>query len=593
MHRCPVEDKLGDIGRAVGWADNLASQAGLGEDMRYAIQLCLEEALANLVLHGQAPDGRKDILVEFEHRCRGAILSVSDRCLPFDITQLREPSAAAPALARVGGQGIGLLRTFGGRLRYRRDGQRNVLAMTFEPSDPPASERTPAMPAIDADDRKRIRDIAALAPMSDAALAKILHAGAQVLVAPGERLVRQSAPSDAAFILLSGSVAILDENAHGETLLANVSAPALLGEIGALAQIARTATIRAVTPGRALRVERDLLLDVCQQTPQILVSVIARLGEQIQGVNRALGLYAGGLAALERDDFDPAILQDLNDPARGLRDFAAAFQRLARHIVLERRNRKDMASAALIQQAMLPQTLDGLDPRGRCRIYGEMKPARDVGGDFYDAFMLDDDRLALLIGDVCGKGVPASLFMSFAVTALRLVAKQERAVAAVVERTNALLHAHNAASMFTTLFYGVLDLSARRLDYANCGHNPPLIARRGGGCLALAGGGTPLGILPDRRGGSRFVDLAAGDRLLLFTDGVVEAMRPDGEMFGLERLSALVADYAGDVDGLLDAILGDVFAFSRHTATSLEDDCTLVAVSVGRSAGASLVAELR
>ena len=201
-----------------------------------------------------------------------------------------------------------------------------------------------------------------------------------------------------------------------------------------------------------------------------------------------------------------------------------------------------MASAALIQQAMLPQALVGLDPRGRCEVYGEMRPARDVGGDFYDAFMLGDDRIALLIGDVCGKGVPASLFMSFAVTALRLVAKQERDVATMVERVNALLYAQNAASMFTTLFYGVLDLSSRRLDYVSCGHPPPLIARAGGQCLSLVGGGTPLGILPDRRAIARSADLVAGDRLLLYTDGIIESIDASGAEYGED---ATVGNVAG------------------------------------------------
>ena len=428
-------------------------------------------------------------------------------------------------------------------------------------------------------DRKRIRSIGALAVITEDAVSKILRVSAEILFAPGEGLVRQSAPSDAAYILLSGNVTIVSENQHGDTVLANVPAPVLLGEIGALANIPRTATIRAITPVRALRVNRDVLLEVCRETPQVLLSVIGKLGEHIHGVNRALGLYAGGLSALEREDFDPGILQDLNNPIHELRDFAAALQRLARHIVLERRTRKEMASAALIQQAMLPQALVGLDPRGRCEVYGEMRPARDVGGDFYEAFMLGDDRVALLIGDVCGKGVPASLFMSFAVTALRLVAKQERDVATMVERVNALLYAQNAASMFTTLFYGVLDLSSRRLDYVSCGHPPPLIARAGGQCLSLVGGGTPLGILPDRRAIARSVDLVAGDRLLLCTDGIIESIDASGAEYGEERLSAtLLGAAAGTSNDVARAVIDSAV----HYAEGVEqfDDITCLAVVV-------------
>jgi phosphoserine phosphatase RsbU/P len=429
-------------------------------------------------------------------------------------------------------------------------------------------------------DRKRIRSIGALAVIAEEAVSKILRVSAEILFAPGARLVRQSAASDAAYILLSGNVTIVSENQHGETVLANVSAPAMLGEIGALANIPRTATIRAATLVRALRVDRDVLLEVCRETPQVLLSVIGKLGEHIHGVNRALGLYAGGLVALEREDFDSNILQDLNNPIHELRDFAAALQRLARHIVLERRKRKEMASAALIQQAMLPQALGELDARGRCQVYGEMRPARDVGGDFYDAFMLGDDRVALVIGDVCGKGVPASLFMSFAVTALRLVAKQECDVATMVERVNALLYAQNAASMFTTLFYGVLDLSSRRLDYVNCGHPPPLIARRGGQCLSLVGGGTPLGILPDRRAISRSADFIAGDRLLLFTDGITESIDASGAEYGEERLSAtLLSAAAGTPDDVARSVIESAARFAEGVEQFDDITCLVVLVN--------------
>jgi anti-sigma regulatory factor (Ser/Thr protein kinase) len=131
MHRCPVEDKLADIGRAVAWADNLAAQSAIGEDMRFAMQVCLEEALANVVLHGRVPVGPKDIVIEFEQRARGAALIVTDNCLPFDATA---GQASSPVQSDAnGGRGLRLLHAFSTRLYYRRDGEKNVLEMIFEP----------------------------------------------------------------------------------------------------------------------------------------------------------------------------------------------------------------------------------------------------------------------------------------------------------------------------------------------------------------------------------------------------------------------------------------------------------------------------
>ncbi|MDX2202843.1 MAG: SpoIIE family protein phosphatase [Hyphomicrobiaceae bacterium] len=425
-----------------------------------------------------------------------------------------------------------------------------------------------------------MRSIPTLAALTDAAASQILHASQTVAYKPGARIVHQGEPSLDAVILLAGEVSILNEDAHGETLLARTQAPALLGEIGALAQLPRTATIVAGNGVLALRVPQAALLEAAQETPQILVSVVGRLGQQMQSVNGALGLYAGSLAALEREDFDPdSLLAELNNPTEALRDFGAAFQRLARHLSAERRKRKEMASAALIQQAMLPQSLAGLDPKARARVHGEMRPARVVGGDFYDAFMLDDDRLALLIGDACGKGVPASLFMSVAVTAMRLVAKQESDVAAVVRRANALLFEQNATSMFASVFYGVLDLPSGRLDYSNCGHTAPFVVRQDGRCTALAAGGTPLGILPERKVRTHTETLSGGDCLLLYTDGVTESHDAAGAEYGEARLAEVLRRAVEDrVPDIPRAVTEDVLAFARGVEQF--DDITCLAIAI-------------
>ena len=331
------------------------------------------------------------------------------------------------------------------------------------------------------------------------------------------------------------------ESQHGEAVVGRITAPALVGEIAALADRARTATVRADGPVRALRLGRDAFVTLCQRNPGTLLAIIARLSGQLHSVSQALGLYAGGFSALERGDPGAAIIADLSHPEPELRAFAEAFQRMAGQILLERRRRAEMASAAVIQQAMLPRAVVGLDPLGRCDIFGDMTSARDVGGDLFDVFMLGEHRLALIIGDVCGKGVPASLFMAVTLTVLRLATQAGGEVAEILKRANAMLYAQNPSALFATVFLGVLDLRTGRLDYGNCGHNAPYRVRVGERCAPLPGSGTPLGIFPVKIVRPQTAQLAPGETLFLYTDGVTECLDPAGAEFGDERLVEILS----------------------------------------------------
>lgn len=424
-----------------------------------------------------------------------------------------------------------------------------------------------------------IRRIPTFASMPEAMLAEMLSFGRALQFQPGDKLVGQGEASTFAIILLAGDVSVLNESRHGHAPVAQVSAPALLGEIGALADLPRTATLLALTPGHALCVERDVLLRVFGCAPDTLVSVIAQLGQQIRNTNDALGLYAGGLAALEQAHSQQTILDDLKSPTAELANFAAAFSQLARRIALERRHRSEMASAALIQQALLPNAIDAALLRGRCDVAGGMKPARDVGGDFYDHFMLDENRLAFAVGDVCGKGVPASLFMCVTVTTLRLAAKQFVTLPAMIEGVNAMLCEQNAASMFSTLFFGVLDLSNGRLEYVSCGHCPPLLFGPGRFTTVLAGGGVPLGLFPGRKWPAHAAVLRENEGVFVLTDGVTEAIAPDGEEYGEERVAALLRAGAGaSPAGLVEGCIADVERFAAGAEQF--DDITCVAVQL-------------
>ena len=397
-------------------------------------------------------------------------------------------------------------------------------------------------------------------------------------LAPGDTLIRQGDESDAAYFLESGSLAVRAETVYGPTQLAKIEAPALIGEIGAFTGLSRIASVEAATEARLYRIDRAQLLALGREQPDLLLSVIEQLGQNMRAVNEGLALFANALSALEKRDFDASILKDLENPPPQLASFAAAFRRFAEQISIKRRQQDEMANAALIQKSFLPPApaIDVQD--GRVRIRAAMRPAREVGGDFYDFFALDTHRIALVIGDVCGKGLPASLFMSAAVTILRMAARETSDPVRIMSRANALLGRDNAASMFATVFYGVLDLRDGALDYCNCGHNAAVLLAVDGACRRLAGGGLPLAVCEDSPVTGQRISLTRGDRLVMFTDGLSEALDIANEEFGEARLlESLQRHYASPAEALLRQLFADVDAFTLEARQADDMTCVLLA----------------
>lgn len=411
------------------------------------------------------------------------------------------------------------------------------------------------------------------------ALDEVLSTLVPETLAAGCVLLRQGEASQFAYYLAEGEVAVFAESEFGRVQLASIEAPRLIGELGVLAGYPRTATIETTTNVSIYRLTGEQLIAVGEKAPDFLLSVISQLGRQLDGMNRALSLYGNALSALERREFDARILDELTHPSPQLVTFAATFKRFAEQIIDKRRQADDLASAALIQRSFLPRH-EMLKPlAGVLDLSADMRPARDVGGDFYDFFLLDDGRIAFAIGDVCGKGIPASLFMAVTITALRSAAQSASDVAATLARVNAHLCRDNDASMFATLFYGVLDLRSGVLEYGNCGHNAPYVLS-GGKRRSLGATGIPVGLMEDRSAKSAIVVLNPGDTLVLFTDGVTEAMNPRHEEFGNERLEMLL-DGAGEADAA--GLMGQIYAAVDRFADGEDqaDDITCLMLRLG------------
>ena len=197
----------------------------------------------------------------------------------------------------------------------------------------------------------------------------------------------------------------------------------------------------------------------------------------------------------------------------------------------------------------------------------------------YAAVSLDESRLALSIGDVCGKGLPAALLMSHLQASVRAFGASQALPEAVVASVNRALCRHGDLHRFVTLFYSVYDADTRLLRFCNAGHNPPVLVRRDGSIERLAAGGTVAGVFDEATFETGRVQLEAGDRLLLYTDGVTEARSPEGVEFGDDRLiAALRRTTALDAAGVVDRLFGDVLAFC---GSRLEDDATVMALLAG------------
>jgi serine phosphatase RsbU (regulator of sigma subunit) len=207
----------------------------------------------------------------------------------------------------------------------------------------------------------------------------------------------------------------------------------------------------------------------------------------------------------------------------------------------QERVENELNIAAQIQKSILPSTFPAFPERTEFDLYAMMTPAREVGGDFYDFFFVDHERLALIIADAAGKGVPAALFVMKSRTVIRSFAKQDKLPAEVLTASNDLLCERNETGMFITVFLGYYHVPTGRLTYSNGGHNPPLVAETGARCRELAPKhGSGLGVMPGSRYGQDEMQIESGETLWLYTDGVTEARSPTDEFFGLDRFKETV-----------------------------------------------------
>ena len=340
--------------------------------------------------------------------------------------------------------------------------------------------------------------------------------------------------------------------------------------------------------------ERELFAGIRELT--LTVAAIGLLGILLialvvvliaRSITRPLHSLAIAAGRMRNGDFDVQLpAQTAHDEVGDLsRAFAAMNRDLQIHIrdlvattSAKERIEGELSIAHDIQMSILPKMLPPFPHREEFSLFAVIEPAKEVGGDFYDFFQLDDDHLCLVVADVSGKGVPASLFMAVTKTLIKATARMDLSPAEILSRVNDQMARDNDQSMFVTVFCAVLDLRDGALVYTNAGHNPPLlIPRQGPPHYFPKTRQLVIGAVEDYPYQAETMRLTPGDRLLLYTDGVTEAMNLQDELYDEQRLLAVCNELQGEP--IFDLVKGTVASIKAFAGTAPQsDDITLMAI---------------
>jgi sigma-B regulation protein RsbU (phosphoserine phosphatase) len=372
-------------------------------------------------------------------------------------------------------------------------------------------------------------------------------------------------------------------------LILNLSLEAVGAERGAVLILEAGTLVPRAVKGEGLQISTTVRDKVLTEKASILVAdvfeneafrnqqsiagqqVRSMLAVPLQAEDRVIGLVYVDSSSFVRsfDANDLNLLTVLGNVAA----IRIEHERLAEVEQSERLMERDLEQAAIIQRGLLPEAPPDVP---RVGLGGHNASCRTVGGDYYDFLPYADGRVGLVLGDVSGKGIPAAILMASLQARVHLLAEEPGDLSKLMGRLNRILASHCPPNRFVSLFFCILDPGTGSVLYCNAGHNPPLLLRRSGEIERLTGSGPVLGVLPDVAFTQRTASMDPGDLLLLFSDGVTEAVDPDQEEFGEERLIDELRR-CGDADAreVVDCILGALERWSAGAPPA--DDVTLLA----------------
>ncbi len=529
------------------WLQSLGAEFNFSPEDLYRVEVCGEEIITNVVNYSDPLHTGQPVELRAVIEPRRATLTFIDPAAPFD-PFLRPPPPVATSLddIQIGGQGVHLVRELSDAHRYECRDNRNRVELAFELTQPTRASAPDGADSGPAQDQHAVA-LACQAQMFEG----VPHAAIEGLLEPlaiqdicGETiLLKPGDANEVVRLVLRGRLRVcLDQPGIGDYI--EVGVGACVGEMSVIDNHPASAYVVAEAGTRLLVIDSATFLDRIMALPRVSRNLMSAMAERMR------------------------------------RSDELTVKRVRKALQMEQVQR-ELQYARSIQESLLPgQSLFPDDPR--LDTVGRMIPAREVGGDFYDIFFLDPNHVFFVIADVCGKGLPAALFMVRAISILRAQSGFERQsvdyAARLIERLNQQLCAYNDAQQFLTAFCGVLDLDTLTVSYINAGHNAPAVAVGNDAFQYLAEPINPfVGMIDGLRYRAGTVKLRPGSVLLLYTDGVTEAEDKDVNMLGddrlLARLNAVPSRTAGE---LVEAVFADVRGFAAGASQS--DDITVLAI---------------
>lgn len=387
-------------------------------------------------------------------------------------------------------------------------------------------------------------------------LSRLAQAAVERHFAPGEAILQEGDLGRTILVIMDGQVEVIKGSGAEAMKLSERGPGEVFGEMAFFEAQPRFATVRAIDPVRILEISEDGLRGALAEQPELLFHTTQIVSARLRAAQQQM------IADLQRKN------RELQQAYEELKQAQAA-------LIVKERLERELELAREIQANFLQTEFPHL-PGFICA--ARSRPARQVGGDFYDMIPLDPRRVGLVMADVSDKGIPAALFMALSRSLIRAEARRDPSPRQVLLTVNRLLQEMSQADMFVTVFYGVLDLEQGNLRYARAGHDRPLVyCTRTGECRFLQAKGIMLGILEDIDLEEAQDILEPGDRLVLYTDGVTDANSPAGEFFSAQRLQDVVCQaHAAGPQALCDYIFARLDEFQAG-ATQYDDMAVLVA----------------
>jgi sigma-B regulation protein RsbU (phosphoserine phosphatase) len=381
----------------------------------------------------------------------------------------------------------------------------------------------------------------------------------------GTYLFRDGDPGEHLYVVQDGSLEVVLAAGSPDEMLLKVCGPGeYVGEMGLiLSDGRRTATVRARTKTRTWVMSRAKFTRALQRWPIIAYAMVSILSERLDATN-------------------DSTFRDLTEKNHALQKAYDELKAAQVQLIEKERLERELKVAADIQLSILPDVLPtatGFDFGAR------ILPARQVGGDFYDVFLLDDHKIGVVIGDVADKGVPAALFMARAHALIMAEADPSNSPGDVLRCANGHITRLQKSAQFVTALYGTVDSATGEFAYARAGHEPPLLLKPNGTVERVPHGpGMSLGLWEEITLDDQLVRLESGSTLVLFTDGMTDCRNPQGSAFGLERIKTTLEGLAGlQAQQVCDRLFETLMSFQG--GSSQDDDVTLVAIhAAGRSA---------